>query len=208
MIHGFGILDKKIGGGVKGNPHYGVWSRMIERCYSKTSLLRNPQYTKVSVCEEWRLFSNFEEWSLTKFVKGWTLDKDMIDLTGNIYSPDTCCYLPQDLNKAILDSFAKRSPFGLGVWYKKPSLKMTSERSHPFVAEINNKKLGNFKTALDAHRCWQQAKVGNLVRLATEWFGKVDHRAITGLVERAYLIEIDRKKGSRTQAVSKMRENT
>lgn len=85
---------------------------------------------------------------------------------------------------------------------------MTSERSRPFVAEMNNRKLGNFKTALEAHRRWQQAKVENLIGLAAEWFGKVDHRAISGLVERAYLIEMDMKNGTKTRSVSKMRRIT
>lgn len=123
MIHCFGILDRKIEGGVKSNPHYGVWARMIERCYSEASLLRNPQYSGVSVCEEWRYFSNFERWSTDRFVDGWTFDKDMINLTGNIYSSEACCYLPQELNKSILDASATRSSFGLGVWYKSPLVK-------------------------------------------------------------------------------------
>ena len=205
MIHCFGILDRKIEGGVKSNPHYGVWARMIERCYSEASLLRNPQYSGVSVCEEWRYFSNFERWSTDRFVDGWTFDKDMINLTGNIYSSEACCYLPQELNKSILDASATRSSFGLGVWYKKPSCKMISERNKPFVAEINNKKLGSFKTPEEAHRCWQKAKVENLLSLAVNWFGKVDHQAIEGLVERAYLIEVDMKNRNKTHTVSKMR---
>lgn len=75
---------------------------------------------------------------------------------------------------------------------------MISERNKPFVAEINNKKLGSFKTPEEAHRCWQKAKVENLLSLAVNWFGKVDHQAIEGLVERAYLIEVDMKNRNKT----------
>lgn len=206
MVHGFGTMDVKIIGGVKENPHYGTWSRMIERCYSNSSLSRHPQYMGVTVCEEWAKFSNFQDWAIENYVEGWALDKDMIDLRGVVYSPETCCYLPQELNKAILDSFAMRSKWGTGVWYKKPSRKMTSERKRPFIAEINNKKIGQYRTPEEAHKKWQSAKVEQLIFLAKSWFGKIDDRAILGLVKRAYLIELAMKNKTKTLSVSRMEE--
>jgi hypothetical protein len=204
VIHGFGILDVSCEGGVRKNPHYGVWSRMIERCYSPKSLLRNSQYIVTEVCEDWRLFSKFQEWSSENYVDGWTLDKDVIDLTGETYSPLTCCFLPQEVNKSILDSSAARSEFGLGVWYKKPTKRMVNERKKPYVAEINNTKIGSFTSAREAHRAWQESKVSSLVQTATDWTGKIDDRAILGLVKRAYLIELDIKNKSITHSVSRM----
>lgn len=185
-------------------PHYGAWTRMIERCFSEASLKRNPQYAGVSICQEWSLFSEFEKWSIKNFRLGWTLDKDVIDLSGILYSPRTCCYLPQEVNKSILDSGSIRSEHGLGVWYKRPSCGMVSERARPYVAEINNRKIGTFPDSCSAHRAWQIEKSSQFVSLASEWYGIIDDRAIVGLLGRAYLIELDVKNRRKTTSVSKM----
>lgn len=161
MIHNFGIYDGD--GPVRSKKYYGYWARMIERCYSERELERNPTYKGTQVDSSWKYYTNFENWANKEFiVDEYVLDKDIIGGDAKIYSPETCCFIPQELNKCILDRKSD-TVYPLGVWYKNKSKNMISERTNPYCAEIvtfgNSRKLGNFKTASDAHREWQREKI-------------------------------------------------
>ncbi|WJJ58515.1 hypothetical protein NDO71_orf149 [Klebsiella phage vB_KpnM_NDO71] len=204
MVHNFGILDISLVGGARNNIHYGFWTRMIERCYSEKSLARSPSYRGCLICDEWRYFSKFYEWSLSNYHDGMVLDKDLSCLSGDLYSPERCCYIPQELNKAILDSTSARGEMPLGTWRKKPSKGMVNERSRPFVAELNNRKLGSFKTASEAHQCWQKAKMCYFRELAERYKNIVDRKAVEVLLLRAYKIEQHLLTNTETKSVARM----
>ncbi len=84
---------------------YKTWSHMLERCYVSTC--KEYQYygeKGVYVCDRWLCFANFygdcqkitgfqyKLRSLTEYV----LDKD--HYSSNVYSPDTCVWLPKEMN--------------------------------------------------------------------------------------------------------------
>lgn len=78
-------------------PYYVVWSSMLFRCYSAYELNRKPTYKDCHVCKEWLLFSNFKAWMEAQDWEGRQLDKDILG-DGKLYSPGTCCFVPQWLN--------------------------------------------------------------------------------------------------------------
>ena len=69
-------------------------------------------YKGVEVCEEWYNFQNFAEWCETqkflnaKDVKGksYQLDKDILVKGNKIYSPDTCCFVPPEINSLFINA--------------------------------------------------------------------------------------------------------
>ena len=76
---------------------YDIWYGMLSRCYNpKSSSYKN--YSNVEVCEEWLCFSNFNDWYKRYGVEGWDIDKDLFSTENKIYSPKTCCLLPNELN--------------------------------------------------------------------------------------------------------------
>ena len=162
MVHNFGIFDLKDQIKARENVHYHAWARLIERCYSEKSLKRFPQYLEVTICKEWQFFSNFYNWSLKNYIQDYHLDKDIIDPQNKEYGPLTCAYVPQEVNKCILDSFGSRGALPLGVWYKLPSNRMINERSKPYISQIGSKKLGQYATPEEAHKTWQIAKIAKL----------------------------------------------
>lgn len=79
---------------------YIKWSTMFKRCYSENWLKKYPSYEGCFVCDEWFLFSNFKNWCEKFNYSGLQLDKDLLG-DGKLYSPDTCCFLPQEINKFL-----------------------------------------------------------------------------------------------------------
>lgn len=74
------------------------WCRMIRRCYSDNLHKQHPTYSDCSVCEDWLFFSNFAEWFDKHHVEGWELDKDILVSGNRTYSPETCCFVPHEIN--------------------------------------------------------------------------------------------------------------
>lgn len=92
------VADKRV---------YMTWYNMLIRCYDKKYENKCPTYKNVEVCDKWKCFTNFasdiillpnyDKWLIDKT---YVLDKDMLN-KGNkqkIYSPDTCMFIPENLN--------------------------------------------------------------------------------------------------------------
>lgn len=82
-------------------PYYAVWSDMLMRCYSTKYQEKCPTYKGASVCEEWLIFSNFKSWMETQDWEGKELDKDILIEGNNIYSAETCLFIPSEVNQLI-----------------------------------------------------------------------------------------------------------
>lgn len=132
---------------------YQNWVHMIHRSYGK---VKNhfPTYGGVEICDEWRSFMAFRKWWIEAYVAGWCLDKDILG-NGKLYSPDTCLYIPQWLNKFMNISEASRGKHPIG----------TSKSGNGFIAHVKNpitgkhEYLGYFKTDLDGSAAWRARKL-------------------------------------------------
>ncbi len=77
---------------------YETWRSMLKRCYAEAYKERYPTYYgKVHVCDEWHNLQLFGVWFDANYVAGCELDKD--DLSGALYSPETCKFLPRNENR-------------------------------------------------------------------------------------------------------------
>lgn len=141
-------------------PFYDRWHSMLRRCYSDNSLGRNPRYTKVHVSEEWKKFSDFLKWMEKQNWVGMCLDKDWVG-DGSIYSPDSCRFIPSDINSFLMDALSSELPGS--------RLKFHDGRLNSYIAQsmVNGKKthLGVFPTQYDAHLAWQKSKLLEVRRL-------------------------------------------
>ena len=163
-------------------PYYRAWRDMLQRAYSPYHLARNPTYTGVTVCEEWHSFMAFRAWMETQDWQGKHLDKDIIAPGNKVYSPDTCVFVPQALNKLLTDRAAARGEYPIGVnWNKR------DKRYYSRIKIAGREKfLGLFTCPHEAHMAWREAKV-RIVRETA--YDQADIRLKRGLLLHAARIE-------------------
>lgn len=75
-----------------------TWRGMLRRGYSEECKTKHKTYRECVVCQEWHLFSTFKEWFDKHYVEGWHLDKDILVKENKVYSPETCCFVPSEIN--------------------------------------------------------------------------------------------------------------
>ena len=155
LVFGFGINDydgfvANSNGEIE--PFYSVWHSMIRRCYSEYYKKSNQAYNGCSVCDEWKYLSNFKKWFDANYIEGCHLDKDILVQDNKVYSPDTCCFVPQYINSLLTDHRAARGTYKLGVRKEKGR----------FVASVNDNTksvhIGSFDTEDEAFNAYVKAK--------------------------------------------------
>lgn len=126
-VCGVGMIGIKYPAKVNGcnTREYNTWQNMIHRCYDKKIENRQPTYKDINCCDEWLLFENFYEWlheqdNFDKWLSGerWAIDKDILFKRNKIYSPDTCCLIPQNVNCLFTKRENYRGNLPIGVTEK------------------------------------------------------------------------------------------
>lgn len=99
---------------------YKTWQSMLQRCYDEKFHIRYPTYKECSVVQGWLNFQNFAEWySKQTRQDGWELDKDLLVKGNKVYGPDTCCFIPADVNGLLSSNMVNRGDLPIGVvWHK------------------------------------------------------------------------------------------
>ena len=95
------------------------WRQMLTRCYGKR---KRSCYEGVTVCDEWLYYPNFKKWYDKNYYKvdGCTmmLDKDIKVKGSKIYSPNTCMFVPSEINFYFTKGFSNKT-LPTGVYYDK-----------------------------------------------------------------------------------------
>lgn len=135
---------------------YKMWSRMIQRCYSKSALKNRPSYGECSICDDWLIFSGFRKWIGEKDISGLALDKDLLVSGNKVYSPNTCLLVSKTVNSFMVDRASDRGEWPIGASLDRESGLFVSHCSNPFTKK--NEYLGRYKSAQDAHEAWRARK--------------------------------------------------
>lgn len=166
---------------------YTMWLNMLKRAYDNRLHVVQPTYKDVTVCDEWLNFQNFAKWcySQEEFkrldTKGrvFQLDKDILVKGNKVYSPETCCFVPMDINVLFTNRVNLRGAEPLGVHFSK--------RFGTFKAYVNIKgkrrSLGTFNTSEEAFQAYKKAKETYIKEVAERWKGKIVDKAHQALLE-------------------------
>lgn len=172
---------------------YRVWNRVLERAYSEKWLIKYPYYAGTTVCDEWHNFQNFAAWCETqkffnaKDVKGnsYHLDKDILVKGNKVYSPETCCFVPAELNGLVISNKQRRGTLPIGVSFYKSTGKFKA--SVAFYGKAQH--IGYFDTVEDAFQAYKQAKESYIKDMANNWEGRIEDKVYKTLKE--YSVDID-----------------
>lgn len=141
---------------------YDTWKSMIQRCYDDKHQQRCPTYKNTTICEEWKNYQNFAEWYSESFhkIKGvkFQLDKDLLqnNVKNKIYSPDTCVFLPHNVNSFLANKKTYNTSNYTGVHWHKTNKKWQAEIM--VFGENKKKNLGFFSTPEEASFAYQKAR--------------------------------------------------
>lgn len=165
-IYGVGVCDvNALTEDGKVSQAYYTWNEMCRRCYSSSFKTANPTYIGCKVCDDWLTFSAFKSWFDKNYIKGYHLDKDILVKGNKTYSPDTCCFVPQEINNILTKNNKHRGEFPIGV------SKYTNKNG--FVASLRVKSktvyLGYYKTPKAAFDAYKKSKEKYIKELANDY---------------------------------------
>jgi len=187
-VYGVGIIGQgkhKCGSEGKVLKKYSCWNSILFRSYSEKHHIKYPTYKDVTVCEEWKYFQNFGDWFEENWKlymdNTWHLDKDILIKGNKIYSPETCCFVPREINGLFTNNSVKRGLYPIGV----------VKEGNKFRAQsCSNKRryIGTFDTPKEAFEVYKTAKEQYIKEVADKWKDLIDPRVYEAMYN--YKIEI------------------
>ncbi len=118
----------------------------------------------------------------------WSIDKDILVKGNKSYSPETCIFVPNDINMTFVNHHSTRGEYPLGVTYQNNG---PNPLSSSYRANGKHVYCGLFNDPLEAHRRWQLGKI-SVIRAMSEREDISGHvKLINALLGRAQLIEDD-----------------
>ena len=171
---------------------YNCWFNMFTRCYDNENRTKSHmRYIGCEVCEEWHNFQVFAEWFSQNYYEmkdeNVQIDKDILIKGNKLYSPKTCCFVPESLNKFFTKSNSSRGKFPIGV--------SKDEDRDCFVAVCTN-KYGEYKENLfkrfstfnEAFLCYKNFKEMCCVKMANYYKNVLTQKVYDALIN--YKVDI------------------
>lgn len=153
-------------------PEYKNWNHMFSRCFNPKELAKRPNYIGCFVNDIWMDYQEFADfWHKDKFrQKGWHLDKDILVRDNKEYGPDTCAFVPYDLNCLLTSRKLARGKDLVGVFQRSDN--------HMFIAQCQDGSgkqvyLGQYKTAEEGFFIYKDFKESVIKERAEKWKSQI-----------------------------------
>ena len=151
---------------------YIAWSAAMSRGYSVATKSRSTNYADCTVHEDWHNFQVFAEWYVNQkgYGMGYELDKDLLVEGNKVYSANTCCLVPKEINNFLVLRKNDRGIHPLGVQYDK--------NAKAFVARIQvlgkRVDLGKYGTPEEAFEVYKKNKEFLAAHIAYKYKDTID----------------------------------
>lgn len=174
---------------------YRTWRNMLTRCFDEEYKLKHNTYLGVTICEEWLNFQVFAEWYYNNIYfiddEEMNLDKDILNKGNKVYSPETCIFVPQRINKLFTKTNKNRNGLPVGVFYNKKNNNYVAGCS---VYNLEKKKkevkrLGSYSTPEEAFEVYKQFKESYIKQVADYYKDKIPTKLYDAMYR--YEVEID-----------------
>ena len=162
---------------------YRTWCGMVQRCYASNATFRYPTYVDCSVSSEFLNFSYFKKWYFKQVGSGeanYHFDKDLLVKGNKVYSPDTCCFIPAEINSLLTTTNKRRGGTPIGVRICNKTGKYRSES----YMNGKHKSFGSFDCPIKAFEAYKVAREVYYKEKAEQWKGKVSDEAYEALKNR------------------------
>ena len=160
---------------------YATWYNMLSRVYDSRVQVKKPFYVGCIVDARWHNFQVFADWySNNPFnYPDYQIDKDILIRGNKVYSPETCCLVPNVINTQFRDmsSYIVDNGLPVGVY--------PAANGKRYRAIHGPVKLGTHDTMEQAHEVYLNYRREYLYELARRYLNTVDIRVIYTLLETA-----------------------
>lgn len=184
-----GIGPHKTKNGKYNSLEYDKWSSMFDRVYNEKTMQKFPTYLGCEVDPQWHNFQEFAEWCQWQHGFGkrdsrsyWHLDKDILIKGNKAYSPETCCFVPQEINTVLIRSDSARGDLPIGVCKYKHDGYIAKG------SEATVGYLGIYPTVDSAFQAYKKAKESLISSIAHKYQKELDPRVFHALLN--YQVEI------------------
>ena len=179
LVFGVGINDE-ITPSIECHKAYNHWQMILQKCFDQKYKTLHPTYKNVTMCEEWKRFSIFKKWFDANYVEGYDLDKDLLSDNGHkVYSPDTCCFIPHNLN--VLLSSKKLGKDGLPRGIRK---ECNSYAVRICLHKGKRIRVGKIRSVNEAIEIYSKIKKENIASVVLDYYknGLIDKRVYDGFL--------------------------
>ena len=181
-VYGVGVVGvNSISTNQKPHQEYVFWNSMLQRCYDLSYKLKRPTYIGCTSSNNFKYYPYFKDWCNKQVGfgnKGWCLDKDILVKGNKLYSEDTCCFVPREINSLFALSGNTRGLNPIGVQFNLEegnySARVSRDGKHCHI--------GTYETKEDAFLWYKEAKESHIKSVAKRWFGKIDQNVFNALM--------------------------
>ena len=166
--------------------NYTVWYSMLQRCHNSKIHKQKPTYSGCAISDNFKSLTYFLDWAKQQVGhnsrdgegRKFHLDKDILIKGNKVYSEDTCCFIPVEINVLFGSSRATRGANPVEVYYDK-----VRENYQAYV-RVNGKKcaLGRYTTSEEAFYAYKKAKEAHIKDVANKWKEQIDIRVYNALM--------------------------
>lgn len=190
-VYSFGIMDipNELRRGQPEPKEYKIWNGIRQRCYNENIRHHCPTYKDVFMSDNFAVYSYFKDWCSKQIGfgnEGWHLDKDILVKGNKVYSEDTCCFVPAEINTLILRADRIRGKYPIGVYHD------TSKFHKRFSARVSKggkyKRFGSYLTPEEAFYVYKKEKESHIQEIANKWKDQIDPRVYEAMMN--WTIEI------------------
>lgn len=176
IVYGVGIIGNKYPStkNKKSSKEYYTWVNMLMRCFDERYKQQYPTYKDVTCCESWILYENFYEWlhqqdNFIPWYNGsrWALDKDILIKGNKVYSPETCCLVPNNVNTLFVAQDKRRGGLPIGVRMTRDKVKFQAECNNPFSDAHSSEYIGRYDTKEEAFYAYKKRKEEIIKQIAS-----------------------------------------
>lgn len=173
---------------------YDTWKAMLQRCYSEKEHERHPTYIGCEVYEGWHNFQNFAKWYKDNYYEvgneKMCLDKDILFKGNKIYSPDTCIFVPETINKLFIKNDKNRGESVIGATLcKNGKYQAQCNIINPETGESKQEYLGLYDSQEKAFQVYKYHKERNIKQIADYYKIHIPQKLYDAMYN--YEVEID-----------------